>query len=447
VISTPAAARKDGSEFPVEVGLNPLLGPSGVRILAVIVDISQRKAMELEHARLQEKLQQAQKMESLGVMAGGVAHDFNNLLTGVIGNTDLALMALPPGSPACVNLKDIQRSALRAADLCRQMLAYSGKGRFITEAVDLNAAIEEVLQLLRASMPRSAQLHKLLHHRLPSFRADPVQIGQVVMNLLLNAAEALVGEGGSITVRTGLVEADTTYLDSLLVHENLAPGTFVFLEVEDNGIGMDRLTRERIFDPFFTTKFAGRGLGLAAVAGIVRGHGGGIRLDSRVGQGTRFRVLFPCEGIEGAGSSPALNLAGGWRGFGRILVIEDEPVVRDVVRRTLEGLGFEVSLCTDGEEGLECFARRPRDWSLVLLDLSLPGVGGEQVFQQIHDRRPELPVLIMSGHDQALIDERFQGLGLAGCLQKPLRPQGTGQPAAGAAGRLRNHRRPGAGRP
>jgi two-component system cell cycle sensor histidine kinase/response regulator CckA len=415
-------ARKDGSEFPVEVGLNPMPGPDGMFILAVIVDISQRKAMESEHARLQTKLQQAQRMESLGVMAGGVAHDFNNLLTGVIGNTDLAMMSLAPHSPVCSNLKEIQRSALKAADLCRQMLAYSGKGRFIIEPVDLNHVIEDVTHQLRTSLPRSVTLRRYLHHRLPRFTADPNQIEQVVSNLILNAAEAITGPDGCITVRTGQLEADTTYLDSLQLNDSMMPGSFIHLDIEDNGIGMDRVTQERIFEPFFTTKFAGRGLGLAGVAGILRGHGGGIRVQSEQGKGTRIRVLFPWDGIETPGEYPVVELADGWRGFGRILVIEDEPVVRDVIRRTLAGLGFDMVLCPNGKDGLARFNERPTEWCLVLLDFTLPDIGGQEIFHHIHATRPDLPVLIMSGYDGKEISHLFRDQGISGCLQKPLRP-------------------------
>ena len=417
------AARKDGSEFPVEVGLNPVPGTEGPEVLAVIVDISERKAMERETARLQEKLQQAQKMESLGVLAGGVAHDFNNLLTGVIGNSDLALLSLPETSPACANLHDIQRTALRAADLCRQMLAYSGRGRFEIKSIDLNGVIEEMLQLLHSNIDSSIQIANKLKSGLPAIEGDPSQVGQVVMNLVLNAAEAMPEGGGRIELRTGMIEADQTYLNSLQLHDRTTPGTFISMEVTDTGSGMDSLTLERIFDPFFTTKFTGRGLGLAAVAGIVRGHKGGIFVTSTPGKGSSFRVLFPCSDLPVTPQSDDVLSVASIARAKRLLIVDDEPVVREVLCNTLHQAGYKVVAAADGESGLALFRERAESWDLVLLDLTMPGMGGEEVFRLIREQKPALPILMMSGYDESEVTLRLDGQGSSGFLQKPLRPQ------------------------
>jgi PAS domain S-box-containing protein len=275
-----------GSVSLLEQGPNPALQ-------GAFIDITDRKRAEDERRQLEAQMQRAQKLESLGVLAGGIAHDFNNLLTGILGHASLALMDLPPDAPACHSLQQIELAARRAADLTRQLLAYSGKGRFLLAPVDLSMIIEETTALLRTVVSKKATLHFDFAPQLPTVIADPAQIRQLVMNLLTNASEALGDGPGAITIRTGREFATRASLAAPHVPADIPEGEYIFLEVTDTGAGMDAPTLERIFDPFFTTKFTGRGLGLAAVLGIVRGHRGAIKVASEAGRGTTFKVLLP----------------------------------------------------------------------------------------------------------------------------------------------------------
>ena len=262
-------------------------------LLLAVTDITERKSAENKRLQLERQMQETQKLESLGVLAGGIAHDFNNLLTVILGNASLALDELPPTSAAGDSLKAIEHTALRAAELCRQMLAYSGKGRFVIESIPLGALIRDMVSLLKASISKKAMLHLNLAESLPPLRGDPSQIRQIVMNLVINASEALGDHAGTITLATGLLDESPEPLAGVHFGEPLAQGPYVWLEVSDTGCGMDPETRRRIFEPFFTTKFTGRGLGLSAVLGIVRGHQGALKVQSEPGKGTTFKVLFP----------------------------------------------------------------------------------------------------------------------------------------------------------
>jgi PAS domain S-box-containing protein len=274
----------------------PVRNAAGQRLLAgMALDVTDTKRAEADRRRLDAQLQQAQKLESLAVLAGGVAHDFNNLLTGILGNATLAQLELAPESSLRLNLDQIETAALRAAELCKQMLAYSGKGRFRVELVSPTRLVGDMKPLLETVVSRRATLSYLLAEGLPAVRADAGQLQQVLLNLVTNASDALGERGGTIAITTGTVEADEGYLSGAFLDDGLAPGRYVFLEVTDNGCGMDEATRAKIFDPFFSTKFTGRGLGLAAVLGIVRGHRGAIRVLTELGKGSTFRVLFPVE--------------------------------------------------------------------------------------------------------------------------------------------------------
>lgn len=274
----------------------PLDGPrerEAPLLMLTVTDITERKWAEEQRRQLERQIQQTQKLESLGVLAGGIAHDFNNLLTIILGNASLALDELPLRSPACDSLWAIEKTALRAAELCRQMLAYSGQGRFVIETIRLNDLISEMVALFKTSISKKAILNLHLQETLPPLRGDPSQIRQVVMNLVINAAEAIGESAGVITVSTGVMHCTRDDLALVYREESLAEGRYVWLEVSDTGCGMDRDIQQRMFEPFFTTKFTGRGLGLSAVLGIVRGHQGALQVDSEPGQGTTFKVLFP----------------------------------------------------------------------------------------------------------------------------------------------------------
>jgi PAS domain S-box-containing protein len=413
--------RKDGSEFPIEIGLNPIETDNGTWTLGAIVDISERRRAEEEHRKLEAQIQHAQKLESLGVLAGGIAHDFNNLLVSILGNAGLALMELPPGSPVRPTVKNIEAGALRAADLTRQMLAYSGKGKFLIQAVNLSLLVEEMAHLLEISISKKATFRTRLENNLPSIEADVVQIQQVVMNLITNASESLGDQRGDIVICTGSVEADRDYLSSTFFDENLPEGPYIFLEVTDNGCGMDKETLQRIFDPFFTTKFTGRGLGLAAVMGIVRGHRGAIKVYSEPGKGTSFKVLLPAS-PRPAQTGRVAEAAAVEPGFGTILVVDDEPGVRQVASRVLQKDGFTVITAPDGRTGVEMFREHAGAIRAVLLDLTMPDLSGEEVFRAIRAIRPDVRVILSSGYNEQETISLFQAKGLAGFIQKPYQP-------------------------
>jgi signal transduction histidine kinase/CheY-like chemotaxis protein len=381
---------------------------------------------ELEQAesqRLQvEQALHAQRLDSLGTLAGGIAHDFNNLLTVILGNTSLALMDLPADAPARHPLRQIEITALRAADLTRQMLAYSGKGRFVVQALNLSEQIEEMDGVLATVTSGPTKVRYELASALPAIEADAAQIRQVVLNLVANAAEAMGDQGGIITLRTGVHQADSAYLYSSYLQQTPPEGCYVYVEVADSGCGIDADTLKRVFDPFFTTKFMGRGLGLAAVLGIVRGHRGTIKVFSEPGKGTTFRALFPSVAAAPAPGDTADGTEPAKPAKGRILVIDDEEGIRSLTRTVLERAGFPVVAAADGAEALRLFHERTGEFAAVLLDLTMPNLSGEEVLSRLQQVGPRTPVLLMSGYNEQEVINRFAGKGLAGFIQKPFRP-------------------------
>ncbi|MBK7192096.1 MAG: PAS domain S-box protein [Myxococcales bacterium] len=378
--------------------------------LAMVTDVTERHNLEL-------KVQHSQKLESLGVLAGGVAHDFNNLLVGILGNAGLAMMQLRPESPVAPLLKAIETAALRAADLTRQMLAYSGRGRFVIEPISLNGVIEEMVHLLGTVISKKAILRFELSPDLPVIDADATQIRQVLMNLVTNASDAIGDRSGVIAIRTGTVVVGLDELrDSY--DQVLPEGTYVYCEVTDDGVGMDAATRARIFDPFFTTKFTGRGLGLAATLGILRGHHGAIHVDSAPGEGARFRVLLPARARSATVSSPAIVIAPP-PATGHVLVVDDEAMIRDIASRVLESGGYHVTTANDGVDALRLFAERPDAFVCVLLDMTMPQLNGEETFAALRKLAPDVRVVLSSGYTEQEATQRFIGKGLAGFVAKP----------------------------
>jgi CheY-like chemotaxis protein len=362
----------------------------------------------------------AQKLESLGILAGGIAHDFNNLLTSILGNADLALGDLSPVAPACEPVQDIVRASRRAADLCRQMLAYSGKGRFIVQPVSLNEIVQEMANLLTVSVSKKAALRYELAPNLPAVKADATQLRQVVMNLVTNASEALDNESGVIALSSGVIDCDEAYLARLTGGgQHLPPGRYVYLEVNDTGQGMDPATLARIFDPFFSTKFTGRGLGLAAVLGIVRGHSGAIRVTSEPGKGTIFRVLLPVAAVAEERPKSQRPEAVSPNGNALVLLVDDEESILNMGRRILEKGGFRVTTARDGAEALEVFKLHQDEVRVVVLDLTMPNLDGEACFRELRRLDPNVKVIMTSGYDEQDIISRFGGKGLGGFMQKP----------------------------
>lgn len=389
-----------------------------------------RKLQEVYKARIEEeqrrreletKIRQAQKLESLCTLAGGLAHDFNNLLQGIVGYAGLALGAITGDSPAYRSLEQIEKTALRATELTSQMLAFSGKGAFLLKPVGLSKLVREMTRIIKASISKKAVFQVDLKSKLPRIEADDSQIRQVIMSMIINASEALEGKPGAITVTTGVMECDSRFFNDSCLPEEMPAGKYVFLEVKDTGCGMDRETAGKVFDPFFSTKFTGRGLGLAALSGIVRGHKGAVKVESSPGEGTAFRIFFPaCRSVP-AEAPAARKFEEPWKGSGTVLLVDDEEIVRDVASEMLEILGFTVLTAKDGREAVETYRARGEEIRLVMLDLKMPRMGGEEAFAEIRKLNPDAVVVLSSGYNEKEFDGNVIFKGLAGFIQKPYR--------------------------
>ncbi|MEO8540730.1 MAG: PAS domain S-box protein [bacterium] len=404
--------RKDGSIFPMDLAVSDVKLQHRRLFTGIVRDISERK-------RSEAALREAQKLDSLGVLAGGIAHDFNNLLVGIIGNAGLAMDELTPESPARATIREIEVIGKRAAELAHQMLAYSGKGRLSTEPISLNTVVEEMTHLLGVSIRKGVVVRYNLSPRLPTIEADPTQIRQVVMNLVINASDAIGDRSGVTTISTGMMHADKDYLSEAYLPPDLVPGSYVFMEVSDTGEGMAPDIREKIFDPFFTTKFTGRGLGLAVVLGVVRGHRGALKVYSELGHGTTFKVLFP---PADAAEVPAPVVVAGQaspRESGLVLVVDDDETVRTITTTAIQRMGFTVITAENGAEAVEVFRQHRDDIRLVLMDLTMPQMSGEDAFREIRAIRPSAVVIIMSGYNEIETSQRFSGKGVAAFVQKP----------------------------
>ena len=388
----------------------------GLEIAARMVGLA------VERDRLEERLRQVAKMEAIGVLAGGIAHDFNNYLASILGNAELILATLPDVGGARAKVDEIIGASTGAAELCDQLLAYAGRGRRDSEGVELNGLVHELSGLLQAVLPERVRLELHLAPLPLGLEGDRGQLRQVAMNLITNAAEAFDGGAGTIEAGTREVLLSPAELEARWPDSGLAAGEFVELWVRDDAGGMDAATAERVFDPFFSTKADGRGLGLAATRGIVEGHGGTITLESRLGGGTRVSVLLPRTASDQASESAGQAAAPQAPGC-RILVVDDEPAVRQVLGDMLEAAGHEVLRAAGGREALELCAVASPPVDMVLLDLSMPDLDGEQVFLALRASGADVPVLLLSGYPEQEVLDRFaaHGGGLAGVLQKPVR--------------------------
>ena len=407
---------RDGREILASVASVPLREHDGLSgTLWVITDVT-------ESRRLESKLLSAQKLESLGVLAGGIAHDFNNLLVGVLGNAGLARSDLPPESRAHEAIDDIETAAMRASELTRQLLAYAGKARFVIGKIDPRRLVEEMGHLLSAVIGKGVVLRYQFGNGVPPIEGDATQLRQVVMNLITNASDAIGERSGIITVATSLLEVDRAYLKETLLDDELSPGYYVCLQVSDTGMGMSNETQARIFEPFFSTKFTGRGLGLAAVLGIMRGHRGAIKVYSELGRGTTFKMLLPpAEGtadVREAGPPVEAH-----PDSGTILVVDDEDTVRSVMKRILVRAGYTVLTAEDGIEGVAAFRAHRQEIRAVILDVTMPRMGGEEAYRQLRQIDPEVRVLLASGYSEQEATSQFAGKGLMGFVEKPFTPQ------------------------
>ena len=395
----------------------PLRSSGTVQNITKLVEAQNEKEVTIS------KMEHVQRLESLGVLAGGIAHDFNNILTAIMGNAGLAGSKLPETSPVHDYIEHITQASQKAADLCKQMLAYSGKGKFIIKPVLLSEIVEDMSQLLQVTIAKNIVLRLNLSKQTPAVDADITQMQQIIMNLVINASEAIGENSGAISVSTGVMRVDAQYLSSTFVDENLEEGQYVYLEVSDTGCGMSPEVQSKIFEPFFTTKFTGRGLGMAAILGIVRGHGGAIKTYSEEGKGSSFKVLFPCSKHTPISLKPHHEPKPHWHGHGCVLVVDDEDTIREVASSMLKDIGLKSLTAADGVEGIEIFQQHHQDISVVLLDMTMPRMGGEDTFTELCRIDPNVKVILSSGYNEQDATNRFAGKGLAGFLQKPYTPQ------------------------
>ncbi|MDX8401903.1 MAG: response regulator [Mariprofundaceae bacterium] len=419
---------KDGSERTYSIIKSPI-PDTGSGLACIAIDLTEEQRLAREREEMERQLYHAQKLESLGVLAGGIAHDFNNILAAILGNAAMAEQKVSRNPmEAQQHLRRIVESTERAADLCRQMLAYSGKGKFVIQRFSLEELIDGIASMLEISLHKGVVIKKEFQPGLPMIEGDTAQIQQVLMNLVTNANDAIGKErSGIIAIRTGEARIDSDYLEQCLIGPPEAePGRYVYVEVADNGCGMDRETIDRMFEPFFTTKFAGRGLGMSAVMGIVRGHGGAMRLYSEPGRGTTIRVLFPAAEQQ---EEPTMmkSDAESWLPATdqSVLVADDEDSVREMAVMVLRDAGISnVIQACDGAEAVEMFRRDPDAVALAVLDLTMPRMSGEEVFQQLRNIKPTLPVIVTSGYAEDDVALRFAGKGVQAFLQKPFHPDG-----------------------
>jgi len=423
---------KDSRRIPVEIHARAFRLDGKSAVISLARDISERKKAEEDRRKMENRIQTLQRLESLGVMAGGIAHDFNNILMVVIGNMEIG-MDDPGLSPQSMkNLMESKNAALRAADLAKQMLAYSGKGHFVVEPLRLKEAIQETVELLKTTCASHAELKIRPSPENPVIEADKSQMTQIIMNLIINACESLDPiDGGRVTISTGVEICDAACLkatspDAWLGYgEPVKEGRYAFLEVKDDGCGMDTETRRRMFEPFFSTQFQGRGLGLSSVLGIIRGHRGFIRVDSQVGHGTVIRVLLPMpEHVEEplpADIRPSTTEA--LSGQGLILVVDDEPSVRRLIRLMLVKIGYEVITAANGKEAVQMYHAHSDDLALIVMDLTMPGMGGVDTFQALQRAGCEIPVVLASGYSEDQLRKQHGEKGFSGFLHKPFQKQ------------------------
>jgi two-component system, cell cycle sensor histidine kinase and response regulator CckA len=388
---------KDGQEIPVEISVKQFLFEGELFSVSFVKDISERVAAEQERSKLEARVLQSQKLESLGILAGGIAHDFNNLLMAILGNLEIARCETPSLAGETSVLRDAEVAAKHAADLCRQLLIYAGKGNSKAEPIDVGKLLHDQAQVLEVTASKGTRLVLNLAESLPMINADVSQLRQVFMNLIINASEAIGGAPGIVSITTSTVSCDRDYLEGFHSTQPLEPGRYLSIEVSDTGCGMDAATRQRIFDPFFSTKTAGRGLGLAAVRGIVGNHKGGIRVYSEPKKGTTFRLLFPVPASLDATIADQPT-AHPWQGNGLVLLIDDEPALRRLGKRMLARLGFETVVAENGVEGLKLFRENREKIQYVLLDWTMPEMGGAETLRELRRIDPRLRVILASGH-------------------------------------------------
>jgi PAS domain S-box-containing protein len=393
-----------------------------LQVVGTARDVSEARRAQEERRRLERQVLEAQRLESLAMLTGGVAHDFNNLLAVILGNSRMAAAEAPPDAPLQTRLARIRAAAEHGARLTEQMLAYSGRSPVALKPLDVSRLVEETADLLEASVSERCRLELELSPR-ARVEGDATQLQQVLLNLVTNASEALGETAGSVWIRSGRIVQDASDLEGTVGSEHAAPGTYVFVEVSDAGPGMDAATQARIFEPFFTTKFSGRGLGLAAVLGIVRAHGGVMRVRSEPGAGTSVTMLLPEASAGAAAPEHAPAACATPRRSGTLLVIDDQGFVLEVAQAVLERAGHRVLTALGGRAGIETFRERSHEIEAVLLDLAMPDADGDTVLLELQRLRPDVRVIIATGYGAGQAAERMRGRGVAGFLRKPYEPE------------------------
>ena len=385
-------------------------------------NITEQKLLEQERHRAQQRLEQAQRLQSLGVLAGGIAHDFNNLMMGILGYSELLRDQLPAEIPATESIQSIKRASLQAAELCKQLLDYAGRGKSTEISFSINELLTGLRGLLCTCITKNCTLQLHLAPDIPAIQGDPSQIRQVILNFVVNASEAIGNQPGEISLVTGKMNWEEDYLDADYLLEPVTSGLCASLEVHDTGCGMAQQTLGRIFDPFFSTKRAGRGLGLSAVIGIIRAHQGGLCVRTEPNRGTTFRVVFPAaDGLAApAAAQTKAQPNSDWKGQGTVLLVDDEELVRNATTQLLKVLGLSVVTAADGLEAIDIYRSQAATIDLVLLDLTMPRMGGEEALRELQRIDPNVQVVVVSGYSESSVPSLFAGQGIAGCLHKPL---------------------------
>jgi len=387
------------------------------RVITSFTNITDHIDGEQQRQALALAVSETRRLESLGILAGGVAHDFNNLLTGVLANAELALHELPPDAPARASVQQIIAAAERATTLARRMLAYSGRASVALGTVDLNALVQDVAALIRPSIATRVAIEQALDPAVPPALADPAQLADLLTNLLTNAADAIGTAEGHITISTGMVEATPEYFANSYLAPQLPPGLYAFFEVADDGEGIPEAARGRVFEPFFTTRFTGRGLGLSAAVGLVRSGHGAVQVDSAPGEGARFRVTVPLATASGTIGGPTGTSTAAVSG-GVVLIADDEDTVLSVASRALERAGYQPLPARNGREAVDLFGLHRDEITAVVLDVTMPGLDGREALGLMRLIAPRIPAVIMSGY--ALADLGFDEPNInAVFLQKP----------------------------
>lgn len=406
--------RKEAVEVPLEIGLNPLEISGVTHVLASVVDISERVHSDAEKASLNNQLQHTQRLESLGVLAGGTAHDFNNILQAISGNADLAKIKLDRGEDITRFLDNIILACQRAADLTRQMLAYAGKGKMVCSKENINDIINDISSLIDSSIPKKIRIKKSLTSQLPRIEIDASQIRQIILNLITNSSEAIGNDNGVIEISTGLCEETAITLKHYREFNYLKPGHYLYIEVNDTGQGMTDEVCEHIFDPFFTTKFTGRGLGMAAVLGIIRSHFGSINLSSQAGKGTSIRIILPVDKADGMHDKLATKEkqsdANNILSKHSILIIDDEAEIISSLSDLLKIEQAVVKQALSGHEALQLIDNDEDSFDLVFLDMNMPEMNGAEIYAELQRRKISAKIILMSGYNEKEVNSSISEL-------------------------------------